>query len=201
VALISVFGINRFTWWNTKWYSVLEVEVRDAAGEQYRVDYRDFFPYLMIDFIQPEGAVADTFVYGMTFSQELMNRIETTDPGALRAFLRQARAANDSESHAEERQRIENFMLQYFRNRNRRIDRGSSHGHQVFPFVFSAPLVRMRRVPASNLYDDQAPVVEVKIRHVETYYTGEALVPFEDQVIHTIAIPMLPENRPVEMSE
>lgn len=189
VTLIWTFGVNRFTWWNTKWYSVLEVEVLDDEGRRYRVDYGDFYPFLLIDFLQPDGAAADTIIYGMTFKQELMNRIETTNPRELRAFLRQQRAENISHTHLRTKRNVENFMLRYFRNRNRLIAQGSSPGHHVFPFIVSAPLSRMRYVKAANLYDDRAPVVEVKIRHVETYYTGESLVPFAEQVIATIAIP------------
>lgn len=80
-------------------------------------------------------------------------------------------------------------MLRYFQNRNRRMARGSSSGDHVFPFFLSAPLSRMRYLNADNLYDDQAPVVEVRIRHIETYYTGDTLVPVEEQVIQTIEIP------------
>ena len=58
-----------------------------------------------------------------------------------------------------------------------------------FAFLPSAPPLHMRFIEATNVYREQAPIVEVRIRYRGRFYTGSQLLSIEDDVIHTIVIP------------
>jgi hypothetical protein len=38
-------------------------------------------------------------------------------------------------------------------------------------------------------YRGQSPIVQLRVRYVEKYYTGRSLYPLRDEIVHLIAIP------------
>lgn len=193
VFVMWAFPSNDFTWWNTKWYSVLEVEVLDKEGKSYRVARDDFGPYLFSDYIRPPGTLMYMFGFGSTPNQQMMEQVEITNPEALQTFIRQHRVENLSAYSPEPARRdIDDFMTRYFRNRNRRTATNGGPSDYLVPFVLPAPLTHLRWYQADDFYRDQAPVVAVRIRHIEMYYTGDGLAEFGNQVLHTIRIPDSP---------
>lgn len=194
LGFISVFGLNEFTWWNTKRLSVLEVHARGSNGSTCVVESEAFSPYMLVDYMRPKGALADTFGFGSTFNQKLMERTESVEPIALRDALRRRRAENASASRKRAERSVDDFMQHYFSNRNRRAvttSESNSSGdiQHVFPFVFSAPLIHMKERHNESPPQCTAPIVEVTIRNILTYFTGETLVQLENMEIHRVTIP------------
>ena len=189
VLTMATFGLNDFTWWNTRWVSIIDVEVRDESGHTYRIDPRDFDPYMLKDFMQPPGTVADTVGFGTTSSQAMMERLQDTNPATLRAFLAHRRAENSTDTQARQRLNATDFFVRVFRNRNARVKEHGPDSHRVFPFLASAPPIHLRRVRGENYYRDQSRAAEVLIRHIEIFYTGDELVRVGDEVLHTVPIP------------
>lgn len=192
VATMLAFGTNEFTWWNTRWYSMLEVQAIDADGRHTRVAADDFAPYMLIDYMHPPGSKADTFGFGSTRNQEFAQRIEATDPQTLHSFLQQRRAENRTSENEQVPRYVDDFMLRYFQNRNRRLadaQAGDTFKHQQLPFIVSAPLLHLRAPHGIEHYDDSSPVVEVNIYHREMFYTGSNLVQLDEILLHTVKIP------------
>jgi hypothetical protein len=73
-------------------------------------------------------------------------------------------------------------MQRFFRNRNQNLERS-------IPSLPPPPTLRMRNPRGGIPYRGQAPIVKVRVRLVEKYYTGSSLYPLRDEIVHTIAIP------------
>jgi len=57
-----------------------------------------------------------------------------------------------------------------------------------FAFVVAAPALYNRFSSGPDIYRDQKPVVEVRLRFNEVYYTGSELWTVRDEVIYSIPI-------------
>ena len=179
-ALAAVFGWDPFAWWNSKWNTMLELDAVDRAGNVYRVDYSDFSPYLLVSFWEPYGPSYPGW-YGGTPLQTVMQRLETVEPEKLKSGNDARWAAG--QGPVERDPALDEFIQRFFRNRNRNLDRNIL----ALP---PPPTIRMRDPRGGGApYRGQAPVVEVRVRYVEKYYTGSSIYPLRDTLVHTIPIP------------
>ncbi|MFV1979456.1 MAG: hypothetical protein ACC649_08910, partial [Myxococcota bacterium] len=87
-SLVALFGANQFSWWNTKWTMLNEVEVLDDEGEVYRVNYTDFSAYELFDLYKPRDRQNNTYAIGASTVQEVMQFFEDADPEELKSFGR-----------------------------------------------------------------------------------------------------------------
>jgi hypothetical protein len=183
-VIVAGFHGNAFAWWNTKWIMLYEIEALDESGNTYLVDHADLSPpYAIFDLYKPAGRNAHTNVYGMTVAQRLMQMFEEGDPVDLQRFRA---LGGQQDGGSEDRVRkgaFRGFMRVYFQNRNR------APGRTVPPFLLGAPSLHNRRLSAANLYRDQAPVVEVRLRFIEIYYTGSELQRMRDEIVYSVRIP------------
>jgi hypothetical protein len=112
-----------------------------------------------------------------------MQMLEDGDPARLQKF-----AAPDMQSDGVERKRrsggaFRGFMRSYFANRNKEVGRRG-------PLAWlRVPAKNNRHLSAPNLYRDQAPVVEVRLRLIEIYYTGSELRRMRDEIVYSVRIP------------
>jgi hypothetical protein len=187
-ALNGLFGTNKFTWWNTRWESVTEVEGVGADGSVYRIDPHDFHPYMLLDFIDPEGAERKTIVYGMTIDQDFAESIQSARPRQLQSFVRRARDTSLDSDRPRDERAVADFMRRTFRSRNRRIAAAEESAAGGLGFLPSAPPLHMRWIEAPNLYREQSPIVEIRIRYRGRFYTGKELVVLDDEVIQRVMI-------------
>lgn len=183
-AVVLISG-NRFAWWNTKWTMVYEIEAQDESGKTYVVNHSDFKPYTLFDLYKPDGRKYHTNVYGMTQNGRLRDFLEYSNPVILEKFATSSAKVGDGPfiERGKGKRAFSDFMTRYFMNRNQ------SPGRSVLPFVFPAPALHNRYLSVSNLYDDQAPIVEVQLRFKEIYYSGSALKEMRNQIVYTIPIP------------
>jgi hypothetical protein len=144
---------------------------------------------MLIDFIDPKGTEVKTTIYGSTLDQRLAEKIQSATPAELRGYVDQQRELNFASDRSRREGVVDDFMRRYFRNRNRTIARPDGARRSGFAFLPSAPPLHMRFIEATNVYRDQAPIVEVRIRYRGRFYTGSQLLSIEDDVIHTIMIP------------
>jgi hypothetical protein len=161
-ALVVLAGQNRFAWWNTKWTTALELDALGRDGKLYRVDYADFSPYLLVTYWKARGASVPG-LYGATPQQDTMQRIESADPRTLKSLCESRWARGGG--LVPRNQPVDEFLQRFFRNRNRNLERG-------IPALPPPPTLRMRQPRGENPYRGQTPIVEVRVRAVETYYTG-----------------------------
>jgi hypothetical protein len=184
-GLIGFFGLNQFSWWNTKWTMTYEVEVLDESGKVYVVDHADFAPYTFFDPYKPEGRKQNTYVYGLTLNQALMEYFENSNSTTLKNFAgsKQGQPVGPFGAVNARRSRIFNeFMKRAFRHRN------EHPGRSVPPFLFPSPSLHNRHLSGPNLYRDQSPVVEVRLRFREFYYTGDLLKLMRDEIVFSTRI-------------
>jgi hypothetical protein len=182
-GLVVAFDSNQFAWWNTKWTMLYEVEVLDEEGEVYRVDRADFSPYALFDVYKPRDRENHTYAFGMTVVQEVMQFFEEAGPEELKRFGRGKPGRVFVRGETRGARVFSDFMIRHFRNRN---------GHPsplVAPFLFPAPALHNRFSSGPNLYRGQKPVVEVRLRFKEVYYTGSELQQMRDEVIYSAPIP------------
>jgi hypothetical protein len=182
-GIIAGFGENRFSWWNTRWIQVFEIEAVDAAGNTYLVDYSDFAPYTLFDLYEHEERRIQTRVYGMSLDQRLMEMLEVTDAQELGAFFSGPGKSGDAPAQRTQKRIFSDFVKHHFQHRNQ------TPGRTVAPFWLPSPSLHNRYLSAPALYRDQVPIVEVRLRVVEIYYSGSALHRIRDQVVHTVPIP------------
>jgi hypothetical protein len=160
------------------------IEVLDEEGNHYLVAQADFTPYAFFDAYKPEDRESQTFGYGTTANQRLSNFFEEADPETLKRFSTSAPGLKVGPAVARKARSFNNFMGRYFRNRN------AHPGQRVAPFLFPPPN-RYNRYPSGpNVYRDQSPVVEVRLRFQEFYYTGSELRTMRDQIVYSIPIPI-----------
>lgn len=184
IGLLSIgIGKHPFSWWNTKLVRLYEVEVLDASGNVYLVDYSDFSPYTLSDSYDTRVRRAPTFVFGFSVSQALMELLEETNPESLRQILAKPKAGNARSDNDLKRRSFTNFMRRYFKSRNALPRRN------VVPFLIPAPSVHNRYLSGPNLYRDQAPIVEAHLRFREIYYSGSELYTMHDEVVFSVPIP------------
>ncbi len=181
-GLVAGFQLNKFSWWNTKWIMIYEVEVLDEEGKSYLVDHADFSPYAFFDVYRPRGRRNQTRVYGLTLHQHLMNFFEEADPDSLKKFGSSGPGRKISPDRARRARRFNDFMSRYFRNRNR------DPGQSVPPFLLPSPAMHNRHLHGPNLYKDQGPVIEVRLRFKEFYYSGSELRRMRDEIVYSIPI-------------
>ncbi|MFP6654505.1 MAG: hypothetical protein VCB25_02680, partial [Myxococcota bacterium] len=181
--IVAVFNLNQFAWWNTKWTMLYEVEVLDEAGNVYRVDHADFAPYTFFDLYLPDDRKLHTYVLGMTVNQRLMEFFEDPDPERLKAFG-VGIAGEEAEPRFVRGDRVfKDFMTRYFMHRNRHPSQ------RVAPFLWPSPSMHNRFLIGPDLYRDQSPVAEVRLRFQEIYYTGSELRTMRDQIVYSTLIP------------
>jgi len=188
-AVMAAFHENRFAWWNTKWFKIYEIEARDEAGNRYLVDYADFAPYTLFDFYQPQELRIHTKVYGMSFNQGVMQRLEEADPADLQQLSATPSGSDAGKAQGRQKRIFNDFMIRHFKHRN------SAPGQKVPPFLLPSPSMHNRHLSAPNLYRDQAPIVEVQLRFIEIFYSGSKLHRMRDEIVHTIRIPQGDERR------
>lgn len=188
-AVMVAFHENRFAWWNTKWFKIYEIEARDEAGNRYLVDYADFAPYTLFDFYQPQELRIQTKVYGMTFNQGVMQRLEEADPADLQQLFATPSGRDAGKAQGRQKRIFNDFMIRYFKHRN------SAPGQKVPPFLLPSPSMHNRHLSAPNLYRDQAPIVKVQLRFIEIFYSDSKLHRMRDEIVHTIRIPQGDERR------
>jgi hypothetical protein len=193
VSLVMIGAIsvgldnNYFAWWNTKWIQLNEVEVIDESGNSYLVDFADFSPYTLFDMYKPAERRFSTNVYAMSVNQRVMKFFEEGDPGKLERFftprvkVREGPKAGGKEGRKE--RIFGEFMTRYFMNRNR------TPGRRVPPFWLGAPSLHNRHLSGPDLYRDQAPVVEVRLRFREIYYSGSELELMRNEIVYSFPIP------------
>ncbi len=182
-AVMAAFHENRFSWWNTKWIKIYEIEAKDEAGNVYLVDYADFAPYILLDFYQPKEHRINTIVYGMNPHQFVMQGLEDADPEDLQQFFAAPPGSGAEKAQRKQKRIFNEFMKRHFKHRNRGPRR------TVMPFLFPSPSLHNRHLSAPNLYRDQAPIVEVRLRYVEIFYSGSKLHRMRDEIVHTVRIP------------
>jgi hypothetical protein len=178
-SLVLVFPGEPFAWWNSKWSTFLELEAVDRDGNVYRVDYTDFSPYLLVSFWKPYGPSIPGW-YGGTPIQNVMQKLESVEPETLKKSNDSLWAAGRGPVQRDPA--LDEFIGRFFRNRNRNLERR-------IPPLPPPPTIRMRDPRGGTPYRDQAPVVEVRVRYVEKYYTGSSLYPLRDSIVHIIPIP------------
>jgi hypothetical protein len=181
-GLVVLFHANQFSWWNTKWTMLYEVEVLDEEGEVYRVNHADFSPYTLFDIYKPRDRKNHTYVFGMTVVQDLMQFFEDADPEELQRFGRGEPGRVFGRGETRGARVFSDFMTRHFRNRN------EHPGRRVAPFLLPAPALHNRFLSGPDVYRDQKPVVEVRLRFKEVYYTGSELRRMRDEIIYSIPI-------------
>ena len=186
-GLIVLFSSNQFAWWNTKWTMLYEIEVLDEEGEVYRVNHADFSPYTLFDLYKPADRKNHTYAFGMTLVQEVMEFFEDADSDALKSFGSGVPGRVFGRGSTSEARVFSDFMTRHFRNRN------EHPGRRVVPFLLPAPALHNRYLSGPDLYRDQRPVVEVRLRFKEVYYTGSELRRMRDEIIYSI--PIAPSKR------
>ena len=187
IGAISVgFGHNYFAWWNTKLILLNEIVVRDESGNTYLVDYADFSPYTVFDMYKPGLRRAYTNVYAMSVHQRVMEFFEEGDPVKLQRFFAPRVESGWGPTEELKERVFGEFMTRYFMNRNKRPMR------PVLPFLLAAPSLHNRHLSASDLYRDQAPVVEVQLRYREIYYSGSELRRMRDEIVYSFRLPQPP---------
>jgi len=188
VGMIVFFGANQFAWWNTKWTMLYEIEVLDEEGDVYRVNHADFSPYTLFDLYKPADRENHTYVFGMTVDQRVMQFLEDPDPKVLESFGSGAPGRVFERGATRGARVFSDFMTRYFRNRNKHP------GRKATPFLFSSPALHNRFLSGPDLYRDQDPVVEVRLRFKEIYYTGSELRTMRDEIIYSIPITPLEDD-------
>ncbi len=181
-GMIAAFSTNVFSWWNTEWTMTYEVEVIDTTGESYRVDYADFKPYTLFDLYKPDGRDSQTYAFGMTKNQRLMEYMEAPDPRGLERFASSEPASEVGPDIARGARVFRDFMKRYFTHRNRHPNR------RAVPFLLPSPAMHNRSLAGPDVYRDQNPVVEVRLRFREIYYTGSGLENMRDEIVYSIPI-------------
>ncbi len=181
-GLVVLVSMNQFAWWNTKWTMLYEIEVLDEAGEIYRVNHADFSPYTLFDLYKPKDREAHTYAFGMTFVQKVMQSFEDADPENLKRFGSGEPGRIFGRGKTRGARVFSDFMTRYFRSRN------EHPGRRVPPFLIPAPALHNRFLSGPDIYRDQSPVVEVRLRFKEIYYTGSELWKMRDEVIYSIPI-------------
>jgi hypothetical protein len=180
---MAAFHENRFSWWNTKWIKIYEIEAKDEAGNLYLVDYADFAPYILLDFYQPKEHRIKTNVYGMNPYQSVMQGLEEADPEDLQQFFAAPPGSGAERAQRKQKRIFNEFMKRHFKHRNQ------GPGRRVMPFLLPSPSLHNRHLSAPNLYRDQAPIVEVRLRYVEIFYSDSKLHRMRDEIVHTVRIP------------
>ncbi len=187
IGAISVgFGHNYFAWWNTKLILLNEIVVRDESGNTYLVDYADFSAYTVFDMYKPGLRRAYTNVYAMSVHQRVMEFFEEGDPVKLRRFFAPRVESGRGPTEELKERVFGEFMTRYFMNRNKRPMR------PVSLFLLAPPPRYNRHLSASDLYRDQAPVVEVQLRYREIYYSGSELRRMRDEIVYSFRLPQSP---------
>lgn len=179
---VTLFAENKFSWWNSKWNLVLEVEARGASGSVYDVDYSDFSPYFLYAFLRPYPGIPGGD-YGTMNERDRMQDFEVAD---LSTIERDARERGEISKGPGQRRReriFADFARRYFSHRNH------NPGVEAIPFLPSAPRLRVRFPRGDLVYHDQEPVVAVDVRLVESYYTGASIITLRDEPILSVAIP------------
>lgn len=188
-GLIGFFSLNLFSWWNTKWTMLYEVEVLDEAGNIYPVSPADFAPYTFFDLYKPTNRRRHTYVIGMSVDRKLMEFFENADVERLEKFAGGSSAQRVGPVSGRGNRIFGDFMTRYFTHRNQ-------HPRQtVPPFVLSPPSMHNRFLIGPDLYRDQSPVVEARLRFKEIYYTRSGLRSMTDEIVYSvpIGIPKRPE--------
>ncbi|MFP8875860.1 MAG: hypothetical protein VCB99_02860, partial [Myxococcota bacterium] len=191
VTAAAVFGQNAFTWWNSKWDVVLEVEARGASGTVYDVDYSDFSPYLLYLFLKPYQGV-EGGAYGLLDEQDRMLDFEAGDLGAIQRDAMERQKIPKGPGQLRKERNFVDFMRRYFSNRNHRP------GTDAIPFLPSSPRIRLRYPRGSPVYRDQEPIVSARARLLESYYTGDSILGLRDEVILDVRIPSAPIPAPTD---
>lgn len=181
-GLIAVFSLNQFAWWNTRWTMLYEVEVIDDEGEVYRVNHADFSPYTLFDLYKPSDRKNHTYAFGMTIVQEVAEFFEEADSETLKRFGSGAPGRVFGRGTTPAARIFSDFMTRHFRNRN------EHPGKTVAPFFLPAPALHNRFLSGPDIYRDQRPVVEVRLRFKEVYYNGSELERMRDEIIYSIPI-------------
>jgi hypothetical protein len=189
-AIVAIFNLNQFAWWNTKWTMRYEVEVLDEAGNVYRVSHADFSPYTFFDLYLPDDRELQTYAFGMTINQRLMEFFEDPDPKRLKAFGRGNGMEEMGPAVAQSARIFRDFMTRYFTHRNEHPSR------RVLPFLWPSPAMHNRALTGPDVYRDQSPVAEVRLRFQEIYYTGSELQTMRDKIVYSTPIALPSKGAP-----
>jgi hypothetical protein len=112
-----------------------------------------------------------------------MQMFEESDPARLQQFAAPDMQSDGVAPKPRSEGGFRGFMRSYFANRNKKA------GRRVPLAWLRVPAKNNRQLSAPNLYRDQAPVVEVRLRLIEIYYTGSELQRMRDEIVYSVRIP------------
>jgi hypothetical protein len=181
-VLTFAFGTTPLSWWNTRWHTMIELDAVGADRQVYRLPFWEFYPFLLTTF-RAGYSPSLPGMYGGTWSQDVMRRLQVADPVTIRRKTEAFWQAGGPELQDE---KVDSFMKRFFYHHNLNLGRGLI---ELPPY----PTIRIRFPRDGIRYRGQTPVAAVRIRFVENFYTGGSIFPLRNEVIHTVQIPRLGE--------